>query len=154
MIYVYKTKEINFPMLSNSDSLIQIKDSIVDFRPKIEFKNVRILYLTPKYSKIINEFLGNKYYPLGTGGIMNPARAKGTSEKKLDFLNSKMKIIYGHWGGYYHIETHPDVFSIDFNKDLTLAKVNYRLGYQGGEATYKRHNGKWIFIDGHLTWIE
>ena len=85
---------------------------------------------------------------------MNPSRARGQSEKRLEFMNKKLNIIHGHWGGYWHIETHPMVFSINFNKKRNLAKVNYRLVYQGGEAIYVKKNGKWTLKEAYLTWIE
>jgi hypothetical protein len=153
-IYTYKMESLNFHVFANTDSLILSKDSIINFRPELQFEKAKTLYLLPKYELVINKFLGSKNYPLGTGGIMNPSRARGKSAKRLKFLNKKLNIIHGHWGGYWHIETHPEVFSIDFNNDKTIAKVNYRLVYQGGEATYIKQNGEWNLKDAHLTWIE
>lgn len=153
-IYTYKTDSLNFHAFENTDSLLLSKDSITNFRPELQFKQAKTLYLLPKYEIVINKFLGSKNYPLGRGGIMNPSRARGKSEKRLKFLNKKLNIIHGHWGGYWHIETHPEVFSICFNKDRTIAKINYRLVYQGGEAIYTKQNGEWKLKDAHLTWIE
>lgn len=153
-IYTYKTDSLNFHVFADTDSLVLSKDSIMNFRPKIEFEQAKTLYLLPKYDLVINKFLGSKNFPLGAGGIMNPSRARGQSAKRLEFMNKKLNIIHGHWGGYWHIETHPEVFSVDFNNDRTIAKVNYRLVYQGGEATYIKENGKWTLKDAHLTWIE
>lgn len=150
----YKTDSLNFGIFDVKDSLIESTDSIMNFRPEIKLKQAKTLYLLPEYNVAINRFLGNEHNPLGTGGIMNPATPKDSSAERLDFLNKKLKIIYGHWGGYWHIETHPQVFSIVFNKDRTLAKVNYRLVYQGGEAIYKKVSGRWNFLNAHLTWIE
>jgi hypothetical protein len=85
---------------------------------------------------------------------MNPARSQGKSEKKQKFLNNYIIVLYGHWGGYWHLETHPEIFNIILNKYGNQAIVNYRLGYQGGNAIYKRIDNDWIFVDGGLTWIE
>ncbi len=153
-INTYKTDSLNFHVFANTDSLVLSKDSIINFRPDLKFEQAETLYLLPKYELVINKFLGSRNYPLGTGGIMNPSRAKGKSAKRLKFLNKKLNIIHGHWGGYWHIETHPEVFSIDFNQGRTIAKVNYRLIYQGGEAIYIKQNGEWKLKDAHLTWIE
>ena len=156
--YTYDLDNLNYDFTTRItgrlDSLIIAKDSIMNFRPGVSFNKTPVLYLTPEYDTLINRFLGTEHYELGDGGIMNPARAKGESEKRVEFLNTKLEIIYGHWGGYWHIETHPYVFSIEFNKDRTLAKINYRLVYQGGEADYKKVNGKWVFAGARLTWIE
>jgi len=150
----YKTDTLNFWRHTNTDSLIMSKETVSNFRPDITFEQAKTLYLFPQYSKMINKFLGSKSYPLGFGGIMNPSRAKGESEERLDFLNEKLMIIHGHWGGYWHIATHPYVYSIEFNKDRTIATVNFRLGYQGGSATYIKKDGKWEMKQAGLTWIE
>jgi len=154
LINWYKTDTLNFRFFENTDSLILSKEMIGNFRPDITFEQAKTLYLFPQYLKIINTFLRSKSYPLGFGGIMNPSRAKGESAERLQFLNEKLKIIHGHWGGYWHIETHPYVYSIEFNKDRTIASVNFRLGYQGGSATYIKKDGKWEMKQAGLTWIE
>jgi hypothetical protein len=94
---------------------VVIPDTIYDFRPEISFNNgVKTLYLTENYEYALNVFLGDEYNPPGAGGIMNPATAEGDSYEKQQFLNNYLKIIYGHWGGYWHLETHPEVYGISF----------------------------------------
>ena len=44
-----------------------------------------------------------------------------------------------HWGGYWHLETHPDIGGIIFNKTLTKAKIDFRVGYQDGKAILERN---------------
>ena len=66
-----------------------------------------------------------------------------------EFINQRFFILYGHWGGYWHLETHPEIQRITFNRDFTIAKIDYRLGYQGGEAIYLYINGGWTFNDRH-----
>ena len=136
------------------DSVILSKDSIINFRPDINFPNAKTLYLTNGYYKILNNFLKDKHYPLGYGNLMNPARAKGSSFRKVQFINKYLGIIQGHWGGYWYIETHPYVNLVIFNKNRDIAKVEYRLAYRGGEAYFKKEKGNWVFWKGRLTWIE
>lgn len=145
---------LNHGYFENYDSLLLAKDSIIDFRPALELNDVKTLYLTTEYRKVLLDFLGDKHRPLGFGGIMNPARSRGNSEKKQEFLNRLLIIIYGHWGGYWHLETHPQVFDITFNKSKDLAVVHYRLGYEGGDAYYRLKGTQWVFVGGGLTWIE
>jgi hypothetical protein len=162
--YVIIQNRIDFLVLNNdsigdfnfsiADSLILSKDSIMDFRPNVIFPNAKTLYLTKDYGKTLTEFLKDKHHPLGFRGIMNPARAKGSSLDKQRFLNNYFLIIYGHWGGYWHLETHPYVFRIIFNKTMDTARVDFRLVYQGGDAILKKIDNKWEFVKGELTWIE
>uniref|UniRef100_UPI00404B4ECB hypothetical protein n=1 Tax=Flavobacterium sp. TaxID=239 RepID=UPI00404B4ECB len=153
-IYTYEIDSLSAINKVNRDTIKFKKDSINDFCPDLNFGQVKTLFLFPKYEKAINKFLGTKNEPLGSGNIMNPAKARGLSEKRQKFLNKKLKIIHGHWGGYWHIITHPFVFSISFNLDRTIAHVNFRLVYQGGEAHYVKQNGQWILEKSKLTWIE
>lgn len=130
------------------------EESIMDFRPNVDFENVGVLYYKPNYTKIVARFLRNKRHKLGFRGIMNPAKAKGKSESRLDWINTKVKIFHGHWGGYWQMTTYPRVNLILFNKEREIALVFFRMVYEGGEALYKKMDGKWTLIDSKLNWIE
>ncbi len=151
---VFKTDSLNYDVYQINDDIIEKRGRISNFRPNITFTQAKILFLLPSYKDAISKFLGSENLPPGSGNIMSPAKTKGESTKKLQFLNQKLRIFLGHNGRRWYIETHPNISHIDFNKDKSLAKVYYRLVYQGGEATYKKINGKWKFINAKLTWIE
>jgi len=133
------------------DSLIK---QIKNFRPRISVQNKKTLYLIPKYDILLNAFLGNTHLPLGSGGIMNPARTKGESAKRQKFLEHFIKIWYGHWGGYWQLYSYPTATSIVFDKDMRYAQVNFRFVYEGGEAILKNNKGKWELLSSKRTWIE
>ena len=140
----------------STDSFSRNQSSILDFtinefRPSIK-GSTPTLFLTEDYQKVLNRFLGDESVPLGHDGIMNPARAKGESEKRQKFLNNKLKIYHGHWGGWRLI-TDPTVTQIAFNKSLTKAVVHFSLVYEGGHAIYKHKKGKWVLVESKLTWI-
>lgn len=130
-------------------------DSIINFKPQLEqLGQERILYLTDEYDSALNGFLGSEHHKFGTGNIMSPAYAKGESEKRYKFLKKHLHILHGHWGGYYHLETHPIVGVVVMNKQLSKAKVHFRYGYEGGETTLRKENGKWEIQSSKTTWIE
>ena len=131
-----------------------LTDSIMNFRPAIHCNGKIPLFLTETYKEMINAFLGNKFLPLGAGGIMNPARAKGQSEKRKRFLENYVKIFHGHWGGYWQLYSYPQAYSITFDNNMEYARIDFRLVYQGGEAFLKNENGIWKLISSKLTWIE
>ena len=131
-----------------------LTDSIMDFRPAIHCVEKTPLFLTKKYNEIINSFLGNSHSPLGTGGIMNPARSKGQSKKRKEFLENYVKIFYGHWGGYWQLLSYPQAYSITFDNDMKYARIDFRLVYGGGEALLKNEERVWTLISSKLTWIE
>lgn len=129
-------------------------DSNLVFLPVIDYKDRKAVYLTAKYFKILNRFLGNAHYGLGVGGIMSPARSKGASKRRKEFLDKMITTYYGHWGGYWQLETYPRASSIIFDKDMKYARVEYRLVYEGGEPILEKRGDKWVIIHGERTWIE
>jgi hypothetical protein len=151
--YTIRTFGPDKDIFSDDEGTSVIIDSILNFRPQINSSKAP-LYLTPKYDKILNTFLGNTYHKFGTGGIMNPAKAKGESEKRKVFLENYIKIWHGHWGGYWQLNSYPACSSITFDKNLEFAKIQFRMVYEGGEAILKRENGNWKLISSKRTWIE
>ena len=131
-----------------------ILDSDVVFRPLVQFDGKKIVYLTKKYSKLLNSFLGNDHVDLGTYDIMQTAFAKDESRSKQEFLNNAVQIYYGHWGGYWQYVTYPKANKIIFNPEMNRAVVLFRFVYEGGEAILEKQNGEWKVVDFRFTWIE
>lgn len=129
-------------------------DSIIDFKPIIKSGSKKPLYLTSEYETILNTFLGNEQLPLGTGSIMNAAKADGDSKLRQNFLENFIKIWAGHWGGYWQLISYPQAYSIVFDKKMEYARIYYRMVYEGGEAILKNNNGAWTLVSGKITWIE
>jgi len=129
-------------------------DTLKNFRPQLSFSNIKCLTLTESRNKILNRFLGNKYYKLGTGNIMSPARSKGESEKRKKFLDNYIKIWYGHWGGYWQLYSYPYVSGITFDRNFQNAIIEYAMIYEGGYAYFRNVDGKWMLIKAERTWIE
>ena len=130
------------------------KDSIDNFRPPLNLDRKKILYLTAEYDKALNQFLGVESTEIGRPNIMNPSRAAGESEKRYEMIRPFIPVLHGHWGGYWHLETHPDVNYILLDKALTKAQIDFRVGYQGGKATLEKHGNEWTIKKSKATWIE
>ncbi|HEX2788177.1 MAG TPA: hypothetical protein VHP32_09745 [Ignavibacteria bacterium] len=132
----------------------KLTDSITNFRPQVVSKNFAIpVYLNEKYEMILNKFLGSDHVSLGENNIMMPAYSVEESAERKKFLENFVKIFYGHWGGYWQLDTYP-VGSIIFDKNMEYAKIDFRMIYQGGHAFLRNNNGKWELIFSELTWIE
>jgi hypothetical protein len=140
--------------LEGNDRRNSQRDSIVNFRPPVNLKKIKTLYLTAEYAEAINYFLGTVSTEPGEASIMSPSRPKEESEKRYEMLRPYIPILHGHWGGYWHLETHPEVSSIVFNNTLTKAKIDFRVGYQGGEAIFEKNGTDWIIIESKATWVE
>lgn len=76
----------------------------MDFAPNIQFGNANVIHCNPYFLRIINQFLGSDYTE---GSIHDLPMVKSETERRLKFLDNFIKIIPGHWGGYYHIESFP-----------------------------------------------
>lgn len=135
-------------------SAVSQYDTLNDFRPRLQFPDVKCLSLTKYYNGLLNRYLGDKHYKLGTGSVMSPARSKGESQKRMQFIGNFIKIWYGHWGGYWQLHSYPYASRITFDKDFQNAVVHYRMVYEGGYAYFKKTNGEWNLVKAKLTWIE
>lgn len=129
-------------------------DSNISFRPPVNFPNKKIVYLTAKYKRLLNGFLGNKHVGMGKEGIMQVAYSKGESRKRMDFISNAVRLFYGHWGGYWQYETYPQATSIVFDSQMQRAVVFFRFVYEGGEVIMEKQNGEWAIVSGKLTWME
>jgi hypothetical protein len=85
---------------------------------------------------------------------MKPARSKGESAKRQRFLEERIKIWYGHWGGYWQLISYPEAYMITLDPELTYARVSFRLVYEGGYAIFKRVDTHWVLVTAKRTWIE
>jgi hypothetical protein len=128
--------------------------TLFHFRPLVDLRDSRVLYLAPEYGQALNRFLGAESSKLGEGGIMNPSMPKGESERRYRLLRPWLPILHGHWGGYWHLATHPAVELIVFNRTLNEAMVYFRVGYQGGHAILSREGSQWKIMESKATWIE
>jgi hypothetical protein len=132
----------------------KIWDSLIDFRPPLRFGSPEGVVLTERFRTLLNQFLGNDHLSLGAGNIMSPARSKGESKNRQQFLEKYIKIWYGHWGGYWQLYSYPVVASITFDHTFSHAVINYVLVYEGGYAYFVKKGGVWMLVEARRTWIE
>lgn len=149
--------EFSFLVEDGFDDLgksISFSDSITNFRPPVSLDRRRILYLTKEYKEALNQFLGRESTELGSPNLMTPSQPKEDSDKRYRFIRPYIPILHGHWGGYWHLETHPMISEVIFNETMSLATVMYRVGYQGGMAILEKKGNKWKIKKADATWIE
>jgi hypothetical protein len=134
-----------------SKSTTTIIKTIQNFYPQISSNGKGILYLTDNYEKLLNKFIGFDFET--DNNLMSPSTSERDSEKKQDFLEKNIKIFASHWGEHWEIETAPVVTDVIFNKEFSLAIVEFSVIYQGGLALLRKVDNKWIVEFGKLTWI-
>lgn len=156
--YVAIQNKIGYNVLDISDFdeypiLKEVKDTISDFRPLIDISRDSVLYLLPQYEEAINKFLGSELpekEKSDTTGFVSDS----VSKIRYDLLKKYIPIVHGHWGRYFHLETHPQAFYVLFNHDLTKAFVDSRIGYQGCSTYLAKKEGIWKIEKSGMTWIE
>ena len=147
--------EITFQCIyDTTDESRENEVCIRDFRPKTIYPNDEILYEDQKYYPKIAKYLGSAHFDFGFPNLMNPAQPKKSNRNRQNFLNPYLVVWHGHWGGYWHITSHPEVWNIILENDLKTAYVYFRVVYQFGVATLKKINDVWVLIESELTGIE
>jgi hypothetical protein len=126
-----------------------------EFYPLIDEDKEKVLYLTEKYQEDLTLFLGTEDQPFGKRHIMGPAEPKGETGKRYQFIRNYIPILYGHWGGYWHLSTHPEIEYVFINNQLNHALVHYRIGYNFGYAELKKVNDDdWVMLWANMNGIE
>jgi len=139
------------------NNLVQISQlEVRQFRPAVRFPGKQILYLQDEYLAPMLGFVTQENgYALLDRRFFREDCLADERQSRLDYLNSRLKIIPGHWGLGWHFESHPRIDSVYFAADLKQAFVSYREYYGGGEAIMKvRQNGRWEIVMKENTWVE
>lgn len=128
--------------------------TLEDFYPKVDLNEGKVLHLTKRYEDELNLFLGAEEQPFGKGSIMAPAKPKGETLKRYEFIRNYIPVLYGHWGGYWHLITHPEIGYVILDKELDQAIAEYRIGYEFGYAQVRRTDGEYRITRAILNGIE
>lgn len=147
--YTYETSKFTFESPEPEEI-----DTVTDFRPQVYFDNAKTLYLTEEYEVALNVFLDSDFFPFEAYDIEKPSLSWEESYKRLQFLITYLAIIPGHWGKYWHIETHPHILNIHFDAMMEKARVLFRVGYMFGTAELEKQNGDWVLISSVINMIE
>lgn len=125
-----------------------------DFYPTVALEKKRVLHMTEEYEEEITTFLGSTEQPLGEKHIMGPSVPKGETEKRYQFLRKYVPILYGHWGGYWHLSTHPQIELVYLDNDLKHAVAQYRIGYNFGYAEFVKEEDSWKLVRAKMMGME
>jgi hypothetical protein len=139
--YDFRGYSANYNMISN-------------FRPAVANDTIHLLYLSISYELALDFFLGSDYLPKGFEGYQKPAIGTDETYRRYEFLSNFLMFFHGHWGNYWHLETHPEVEFIAFNQSEDSAQVCFRLGYQWGEVILGKENSNWVISEHYMTMIE
>ncbi len=120
-------------------------DSVVNFRPLLNFEQKPLLYLSDNYENILIGFLNESSSQLDkAGNLLN-------SKKKETFLRIMSKNWDLNWNAFFSC---PQAYYIFFDKSMTRARIDFCFEEQGGTTLLKKENGVWKIVSSKRTWIE
>jgi len=125
-----------------------------DFRSDIEIPGTKVIRLTDALKKQLNQFLGEDLTEAGTPNIMDPSKARGVSRERLAAANSVIRVFPRHWGNGWHLVSHPEVTQVLFDWKVNRAIIAFRIGWQGGVATFDKASDGWKMTASKITWQE
>ena len=132
--------ETKITQLDNS----KLINTISDFRPRIECRDKKAIYLTEDINKVINAYLGNKYVQNDSKSFTLSTNKENVMRKKT--LDQFVKFWYGQTGAYWHLVTYPLVESVTFDKNMSFARLKIRLPYLGAIMILKKEDDKWRVV--------
>ena len=112
-----------------------------NFIAEADIPDAKILYLTPQFKTNLYEYLGTEFTKFGTPSIMSTARARDKSAERLTAASKFITVFPNHWGGRWHLISHPEVLMIFLSEDYTKAVVAFRIRHEGGYAKMESHAG-------------
>jgi hypothetical protein len=128
-------------------------DSLFDFRPPVCLEGKTMLYLTQNYKEALNYFLNPDYDPNSNTPYFE-LKIPQEGWDHFNFLVKKLAVIPGHWGGYWHIETHPEITYLVLSTSLEHAEIYFRIAYMFGEAIMEKKSTGWEMTSSSITGIE
>lgn len=129
--------------------------TLTNFKPALEhLGQERILYLTHEYQNAVNGFLGLEYQKAGTSEVIPSSLPLEEIKMRGQFLNQYIHIFDRHSSGNWILETHPEVFMIFLNEELTRAIVFFSYGYEDGKMVLEKTEGAWTIKSSEVTGIE
>ena len=122
---------------------------VLGFKPRVQVEGAETVYLTKPLQTALRRFLSGSKEPVR----MNREQAREAT-RKIEFLQPYVKVLWKHWGGGWHLETHPVVLSITFDRAMVNAVVNFRIKHRGGRARFQRKGEVWRMTSSVQTWME
>jgi hypothetical protein len=135
---------------------------IQDFRPPVDAKGKKVLYMEDRRLDVLLRFLTGKdvsilqsYWEEPNGARKELGHPDGPLRNyRLEYLNQALDILPGHSGRGWQFETHPYVGRIYLHTDFQSAIVFFREGYSGGSALMREDKAGWRVVEKRLTWEE
>ncbi len=141
---IYKIYGESLGSLDSLDSFLDFK-KIMNFRPRVSFQEIKLLYLDQKHFNTLNYFFNEEN---GNYSYINKFNKKRNRNKEI-YLSKKIRISKQHWFEGHHYYSFPKIYSMAFNNDLSRVKISYRYSWfvsAGVEYEYSHKETKWIKV--------
>jgi hypothetical protein len=129
-----------------------ISGMLNNFRPPVYIEADKVLYATDEYNGAVTRLLEEERRCIGDNNIGKENDADYIKDYKR--ISEYISVLPGHWGYFWHIDTHPYVDWIIFNNKFTRARIDYRIKFEGASTIMEKVAGEWKIIESKWTWIE
>ncbi len=143
--YIVIQSEIPYAIVDQVDTVefdYNYSDTLINFFPKVSFKNVTTLHLDSTYQDTFINFLGNP----------TNESEREIFREKVDFLENTLKLSHGY--NWRVILTQPIIDGICISKDFQEATVDFNIVSSGLRSYLVKENDKWTIKTTKETWIE
>lgn len=147
--YVVVQTDFPFKKEAQIDSLkreITFSDTLKSIYPIVNFKDVKTLFLTPRYKSIFKEFFGD----IQTDSLGYIDREIFWEKKA--FFKNYLPLSLGY--DYRIVLTQPLITGIQISNDYQNAIVGFELMQSGLRSILKKQDSKWVIVRTLTLWIE
>jgi hypothetical protein len=78
--------------------------------------------------------------------VGNQQKTGSECVSKQSMLRKYIMVIQSRDGSEWFIESHPYITAINFNRNMNMARIDFRLVYQKGAVYYIKEKGEWKLI--------
>lgn len=130
------------------------RDSITNFSPRLQDKDVGLLYYSKTYDSLISNFIGNYKIPYGMFNVDITVELDSLINSRMKYLKPYIFTMRSHGGEHILIITNPDIYGIYFSKDRCEAIIAYSTAYHSNTTYYIKKDGVWTFVKDkmHMIW--
>jgi hypothetical protein len=143
--FIVVQSEIPYKIVDTVDTLesdyVYI-DTLKNFLPKVNFDNVKTLYLANQYQRTFKQFLGDPQNEI----------ERDVFRQKKEFLNSEIPTSLGY--NWRAVLTQPTIDGICISKDFKEATVDFTIMQSGLRSYLIKEDNKWTLKTTKTTWVE
>ena len=125
---------------------------ITNYLPISDIDSITYLYYTPKYEKVLNDYIYNQNQSLEDS---TEKKYRDDIKERVSFLKNRIYTFPCHWGYPWCLLSCPTIEGIYLLNNLEQAKLIYSFAdYSGGILEMKIYSDSIAILNDEITWIQ